>query len=91
MQGISITSFLPFILTSIPFQIINSIFALSIPFMILNSIIAKKKGKKTEKYFLLSIIPALGLCLAIYLNSFVDKELEGKINEIYKKLMSDEK
>jgi hypothetical protein len=90
MQGINITSFLPFILTSIPFQIINSILVLSIPFMILNGIIAKKKGKKTVKYILLSIIPVVGLCLTIYLNSFIDKELEDKINEIYKKLMSNE-
>jgi hypothetical protein len=91
MNTVNIVNFLPFILTSIPLQIIISISFLSIPFMILNGIIAKKKGKKTVKYILLSIIPVLGLFLAIYLNSFVDKELEDKINEIYKKLIVDEK
>jgi hypothetical protein len=56
--------------------------------MILNAIIAKKKGKNTMKYTLLSIIPVLGLCLTIYLNSFMDKELADKINDIYKRLLS---
>jgi hypothetical protein len=58
--------------------------------MILNGIISKRKGKRAIKYILLSIIPVLGLCLTIYLNSFIDKELEDKINEIYKKIISNE-
>ena len=59
---------------------------MSVPFMILNGLIAKRKGKNKIKYILLSFIPLLGLCLTIYLVSFLDKDLEDKINKIYEKL-----
>ena len=59
---------------------------LAIPFIILNGIISKRKGKSQLKYILLSLIPFLGLCLTIYLVSFLDKDIQDKINKIYEKI-----
>ena len=58
---------------------------LAVPFIILNGIISKRKGKSPIKYILLSFIPFLGLCLTIYLVSFLDKDIQDKINTIYEK------
>jgi hypothetical protein len=55
------------------------------PFMVLNGMISKRKGKNQTKYILLSIIPYLGIFLALYLISFLDKDIEDKINALYKK------
>ena len=70
----SFASFLPFIM-------------MSVPFMILNGIISKRKGKSRLKYILLSILPLLVLTLTIYLVSFLDKDIEDKINKVYEKIV----
>jgi hypothetical protein len=72
-SGSLFTSLLPMIL-------------MTIPFIILNGIISKRKGKSQIKYILLSFIPLLGLCLTIYLVSFLDKDVQDKINKIYEKI-----
>jgi hypothetical protein len=59
----------------------------AIPFLILNTIISKRKGKNRIKYFFLSLIPGVGICLTIYLCSLLDKDIEEKINKIYEKLI----
>jgi hypothetical protein len=69
----SMASFLPTIL-------------MAIPFIILNGIISRRKGKSKIKYILLSFIPLVGLCLTIYLVSFLDKDVQDKINKIYEKI-----
>ncbi|MDR2835325.1 MAG: hypothetical protein LBV69_03875 [Bacteroidales bacterium] len=74
----SAISFLPFII-------------LAIPFMIVNGFMAEKKGKNKMKFILLSIIPFVGLYLTIYLLSFLDKNIEDKINRIYEKLNNEQK
>jgi hypothetical protein len=58
--------------------------------MILNGIISKRKGKNSIKYVLLSLLPIVGLCLVIYLNSFLDKTIENQIDEIHNKLFMDD-
>ena len=60
---------------------------LSIPFMILNGIISKRKGKNQVGYILLSLLPLVGLCLTIYLVSLLDKDIQDKINKIYEKII----
>jgi hypothetical protein len=72
-SGSVLASFLPMIL-------------LSIPFMILNGIISKRKGKNQIGYILLSLLPLVGFCLTIYLVSLLDKDIQDKINKIYEKL-----
>jgi lipopolysaccharide export LptBFGC system permease protein LptF len=59
---------------------------LILPFVILNGIISERKGKNKLKYILLSLIPPLGIYLAIYLVSFLDKDVQDKINKIYEKI-----
>jgi hypothetical protein len=59
---------------------------MAIPFIILNGIISKRKGKSKIKYILLSFIPLVGICLTIYLVSFLDKDVQDKINKIYEKI-----
>jgi hypothetical protein len=72
-SGSAFASFLPMIL-------------MAVPFIVLNGIISKRKGKSQIKYVLLSFIPLLGLCLTIYLVSFLDKDIQDKINKIYEKI-----
>jgi len=60
---------------------------LAVPFIILNGIIAERKGKNKIKYILLSFIPFVGCLLTIYLISFLDKDVQDKIEKIYEKLM----
>ena len=62
-------SFLPFLL-------------ISILFAILNFIIAPQKGKNRIVYLLLSLIPMLGTLLSIYLISLTDIKLLDKIEKI---------
>jgi hypothetical protein len=71
-SGSLFTSLFPMILTAIPF-------------IILNGIIARRKGKNQIKYILLSFIPLFGFFLTIYLVSFLDKDVQDKINKIYEK------
>jgi len=74
-SGSAFMSFLPMIL-------------LVVPFIILNGMVSKRKGKSQKKYILLSFIPIpfLGLCLTMYLVSFLDKDIQDKINKIYEKI-----
>ena len=72
-SGSAFASFLPMIL-------------LAVPFIILNGIISIRKGKSQTKYILLSFIPFLGLYLTIYLVSFLDKDIQDKIDKIYEKI-----
>ena len=55
---------------------------ITIPFIFLNAAIASRKGKNTFLYAILSIIPFVGLYLAIYLLSLTDKSLQDKIEKI---------
>jgi hypothetical protein len=59
---------------------------LMVPFIILNGIISKRKGKSQIKYILLSFIPPVGVYLVIYLVSFLDKDIQNKIDKIYEKI-----
>jgi hypothetical protein len=59
---------------------------LCLPFMILNGIVAERKGKSRQKYVLLSLIPYLGILLLFYLVSFLDKDVQDKIDKIYEKI-----
>ena len=74
--GSAVATFLPMIL-------------LAIPLIIINGIISIRKGKNQIKYILLSFIPFLGLYLTIYLVSFMDKDIQDKINKIYEKISPD--
>ena len=58
---------------------------LIIPSIIINSIISKRKGKNQINYILLSFIPLVGLYLTMYLISFLDKDVQEKINKIYER------
>jgi len=62
------------------------ILLLMVPFIILNGIISKRKGKSQLKYILLSFIPSVGVFLIIYLVSFLDKDIQDKIDKIYEKI-----
>ena len=64
----------------LPFVVVGLAFAL------LNKFIAKRKGKDETNYFWLSFIPLVSQLLTFYLLSFLDKEVEDKINHIYDKL-----
>ena len=66
-------AFLPFLL-------------MTIPFVILNIIICPRKGKNPVLFGLLSIIPLIGVYLAIYLVSITDKSVIDKIDLIITKL-----
>jgi hypothetical protein len=61
-------------------------FLLMVPFIILNGIISRRKGKNRLKYILLSFIPLIGVYLVIYLVSFLDKDIQDKIDKIYEKM-----
>jgi hypothetical protein len=59
---------------------------LMVPFIIINGIISKRKGKSQIKYILLSFITPVGIYLVIYLVSFLDKDIQDKIDKIYEKI-----
>jgi hypothetical protein len=66
--------------------IISQALLISVPFMVLNGIISVRKGKDQTKYILLSIVPVLGFFLTLYLISFLDKDIQDKIDRIHEKL-----
>jgi len=72
-SGSSFVTFLPLLL-------------IMIPVIILNGIISKRKGKNHVKYILLSCIPPIGVYFTIYLVSFLDKDVQDKIDKIYEKI-----
>jgi hypothetical protein len=72
------------VLTLLPLLLLFAVMA--VPFMILNGIIAERKGKDRTKYILLSLIPYLGILLLFYLVSFLDKDVQDKIDKIYEKI-----
>jgi hypothetical protein len=59
---------------------------LMIPFAIINGIVSERKGKNKLKYILLSLIPPLGIYLLFYLATFLDKDIQDKIDKIYEKI-----
>jgi hypothetical protein len=59
---------------------------LMIPFVIINGIVAERKGKNKLKYVLLSLIPPLGIYILFYLATFLDKDVQDKIDKIYEKI-----
>jgi hypothetical protein len=69
------------VLTLLPLLLLFAV--IDVPFMILNGIIAERKGKDRTKYILLSLIPYLGLLLLLYLISFLDKDVQDKIDKIH--------
>jgi hypothetical protein len=68
------------------FASVLPLFLVMIPFVILNGIISERKGKNILKYIFLSFIPPLGFYLTFYLVSFLDKDIQDKINKIYEKI-----
>ena len=72
---------------SFSFAFLFSLIFIAMPSVILNGIISKRKGKNQIKYILLSIIPIIGFYLSIYLISFLDKDIQEKINRIYEKMV----
>jgi len=68
------------------FPMILLMILLIVSFIILNGIISKRKGKNQLKYILLSFIPPVGAFLVIYLVSFLDKDIQDKIDKIYEKI-----
>ena len=55
---------------------------ITLPIIIFNIFLAKRKGKSPLIYGFLSIIPLIGMYLAIYLASLTDKSVINKIEQI---------
>lgn len=58
------------------------LFIMTVPIIIFNIFLSKRKGRSPFLYGILSIIPFVGLYLAIYLASLTDKIISEKIDKI---------
>lgn len=57
-----------------------------LPIVIINIFLAKRKGRNPIFYGIFSIIPVVGIYLAIYLASLTDKSILGKIDKLIQML-----
>jgi hypothetical protein len=57
-------------------------FLFGIPIAFLNASIARRKGRSAAAFGWLSMIPFVGIYLAIYLVSITDKELRDNVDKI---------